>query len=117
MRLYNEHRYHHTPSSIRATLKEARARLSEMYGDRITRIILYGSHARGEARPESDVDVLVVLRDDFNLYDELKRLTRLKLHLLDRFDAYVSLQPFTETAYQDLRRPLMRNIHAEGIEL
>jgi len=28
------------------------------------RVILFGSHARGEARPESDLDILVVLRDE-----------------------------------------------------
>lgn len=105
------------PASVRASLEEARNRLDEMYGDRLARVILYGSYARGEARQESDVDILVVLRDDFNLYTELKRLTRLKLSLFDPYGEYVSFQPFTETAYQDLRRPLMRNVHAEGIEL
>lgn len=105
------------PTSVRHALEHALVRLTEMYGDRMSRVILYGSHARGEARPESDVDVLVVLRMDFDLYEELKRLTRLKLQLLERFDTYISFQPFTEAAYQDLRRPFMRNVHAEGIAL
>lgn len=105
------------PPSVGVSLEEARTRLREMYGDRLARVILYGSHARGEAGPESDVDVLVVLREDFDLYAKLKRLTRLKLQLLERYAEYVSFQPFTEAAYQDLRRPLMQNVHAEGIEL
>jgi predicted nucleotidyltransferase len=108
---------HTLPASINSALEYARVRLTEMYGDRISRVILYGSHARSEAGPESDVDVLVVLRTEFDLYDELKRLTRLKLHLLERFDTYVSFQAFAEVAYQDLRRPFMRNVHAEGIVL
>ncbi len=33
------------------------------YGDRITAIVLFGSRARGEARPSSDADVVVVLAD------------------------------------------------------
>ncbi len=32
----------------------------EPFGDRIERAYVYGSHARGEERPDSDVDVMVV---------------------------------------------------------
>jgi predicted nucleotidyltransferase len=42
-------------------LREYRRRLSERFGSRIVQITLFGSHARGEARPDSDVDVAVVL--------------------------------------------------------
>ncbi|MBE8539365.1 nucleotidyltransferase domain-containing protein [Geoglobus acetivorans] len=34
--------------------------LKEKYGDRIRKIILFGSAARGEAGEESDIDVLIV---------------------------------------------------------
>ncbi len=34
----------------------------EVYRPR--RVVLFGSHARGEARPDSDLDLLVVLDDD-----------------------------------------------------
>ncbi len=34
--------------------------LKEKYGDRIHRIILFGSTARGEDLEESDIDVLIV---------------------------------------------------------
>lgn len=35
--------------------------LKRVLGDRFVRLMLFGSHARGEASGESDVDVLVVL--------------------------------------------------------
>jgi len=35
----------------------------QRHGDRVRRIILFGSRARGDARPDSDYDLLVVLRD------------------------------------------------------
>jgi len=33
------------------------------YGDDLLKIVLFGSRARGDAHPESDVDVAVVLKD------------------------------------------------------
>lgn len=44
------------------TLNEATRRLIDVYQP--DRIYLYGSLARGEAREESDIDVLVVVPDD-----------------------------------------------------
>ena len=32
-------------------------------GDRVVSIVLYGSVARGTARPDSDVDLLLILRE------------------------------------------------------
>jgi len=37
--------------------------LKAKYGDRIERIILFGSVARGDYREDSDVDLIVVTRD------------------------------------------------------
>jgi uncharacterized protein len=44
-------------------LKRFRASVTEMYGDRIERVVLFGSRARGDAQPDSDYDVAVFLRD------------------------------------------------------
>ena len=38
--------------------------LRRIFGDRLERVILYGSKARGDDHPESDVDVLAALRDE-----------------------------------------------------
>lgn len=42
-----------------------------------TRVILFGSYARGDAREDSDVDLLVVERKLVNKRDEMVRLRRL----------------------------------------
>ncbi len=41
-----------------------------------TRIILFGSHARGDARPDSDVDLLIVERNVSDRAAEIVRLNR-----------------------------------------
>ena len=45
-------------------LHELIARLRELEGDNLIRVILYGSVARGDARENSDTDVLILLRDE-----------------------------------------------------
>jgi predicted nucleotidyltransferase len=42
-------------------LNETLSTLRSIYGERLAKIILYGSYARGEQTPESDIDLLVVL--------------------------------------------------------
>src|SRR5947208_2133178 len=42
------------PDAVLARFREA---LDAAFGDRIERVILYGSRARGDARPDSDYDV------------------------------------------------------------
>ena len=48
--------------AVRASLSNFQNRALAMYPDAISRIILYGSYARGDATPESDLDVMVVIR-------------------------------------------------------
>lgn len=107
-----------TPPAVRAALAEAKARLGELYGDRLARVVLYGSRARGDAGPDSDVDLLVVLHREVEPYAELKgRLVPLAVALLDRYGLHVSLQPYGTAAVADRRRPLMWNIAKEGVEV
>jgi predicted nucleotidyltransferase len=43
-------------------LTRFRAAVFDIYGNRVQRIVLYGSRARGNARPDSDYDIAVVAR-------------------------------------------------------
>jgi len=43
-------------------LREFRQGLEDIYGARLVRVVLFGSQARDEAEPDSDIDVMVVLR-------------------------------------------------------
>lgn len=62
---------------IESLLAQVRARLQEHYGSRFAGLVLHGSFARRTAGPESDIDLLVLLRDDFDYFQELRALVDL----------------------------------------
>ena len=47
-----------------SALKEFRERLVPIVGDKLLKMLLFGSKAEGRATPESDIDVLVLIKDD-----------------------------------------------------
>jgi uncharacterized protein len=92
-----------------------RSALNEMYGDPIERVVLFGSRARGDARPDSDYDVAVFLRDMKDRWGELDRLALLRVAFLDDTGAFFDAKPYQAGAYQD-RTPLMREIRRDGVD-
>ncbi|MEG4457023.1 nucleotidyltransferase domain-containing protein [Microcoleus sp. N9_A1] len=51
---------------LKTILTQLRSQFEQLYGDRLTQMVLYGSQARGDAHPDSDIDVLVVLKGQVN---------------------------------------------------
>jgi predicted nucleotidyltransferase len=97
-------------------LDALRAALRELYGNRLRRAVLFGSRARGEARPDSDYDIAVFLAGPQDRWRELDRLAVLGLDILEATGAVVHAIPFAAEAWQD-RSLLMHEIRREGIEL
>ena len=51
-----------TDEKLRTILAELRGEFEALYGDRLVKMVLYSSRARGDAEHYSDIDVLVVLK-------------------------------------------------------
>ncbi|MEG4009714.1 nucleotidyltransferase domain-containing protein [Microcoleus sp. Pol11C1] len=51
---------------LKNILMQLRSHFEQLYGDRLTQMVLYGSQARSDARPDSDIDILVVLKGQVN---------------------------------------------------
>jgi predicted nucleotidyltransferase len=90
--------------------------LDELYGERIERVVLFGSRARGDANQESDYDVAVFLNDLTDLWRELDRLADLRADFLEEADVFIDTKPYPAGAYRD-RTTLMREIGREGVDL
>ena len=53
-------------ASVKRILRKLCKRFKVVYGDQLAHMVLFGSRARGDAEPDSDIDVLVVLHGSVN---------------------------------------------------
>ena len=94
------------------SLSVDRDRLVSVLGDApVTVAVLYGSHARGEATSDSDMDLGVVFDDDL---DSTAR-TRARLRLIERLSAELGTDAIDVVPLAHTGTSLRRSIHQEGI--
>ena len=96
-------------------LRELRRRLADLYGDRLRQVVLYGSQARGDAKPDSDIDVLVVLKGEVQPHDERRGAEGILSEVSLDFDAVISCCFVSEQRYLHPDVPLLRNAQREGV--
>ena len=99
-------------------LKELKHTIEEQIGDRLVKMVLYGSRAKGDFDNESDIDIAIIVR-------ELSR--ELKHHILDnvaeiemRYLTPLSVHILSENEFEHLKRREIRialDIEREGIPL
>jgi predicted nucleotidyltransferase len=102
---------------LRETLRWATGRLREIYGPRLQRLILFGSRARGDARPDSDVDLLVVLEEPTGAYEEARRTSRVATKAAAYRDTALSFVHMSEEKFARGRSPLVWSVREDGIDL
>ena len=93
-----------------------RRTLDEMYGDRIERVVLYGSRARSDGHDESDYDVAIFLNGFHDRWQEMDRIVPVVTDILFEDGAFIHAMPYRAGAYED-RSPLMHEIRREGLDL
>ena len=102
---------------IELILDELRARLSDLYGNRLIHIVLYGSRAREDAEPGSDIDVLVVLKGPVHAGREIARTGKIVAELSLNHDEVISCVFIDEQRYLTRNGPFLRNVRREGVLL
>ncbi len=81
----------------RIWLKAYQKKLEEHYSRSVVRMLIYGSKARGEDHPDSDLDVLLIVKDDAG---RLKRELRRAGYLLAASsDVLPSILAYTEAEW------------------
>lgn len=92
----------------------------ELLEDRIYKIILYGSYARGDFDIESDVDIMIVLTcDEEELRGYRKKVSMLASRISLENDIEVSLLLKNRDAFEKRLSilPFYQNIEKEGVVL
>ena len=89
--------------------------LQDAHGDRLRDVILYGSEARGDAEPDSDIDLMVLLDGPIKLWKDIQTsvyaLYDLQLEIIRPIHAMpVDVEVFRAGEYA-----LYRNAKREGI--
>ena len=106
------------PPRLQAALGDFAAGLRSRLGERVEGVRLFGSWARGEARPDSDVDVWVLV----DRFDPLTRRLPFDLAVEVFLRHGVDLSPTVmEQAewrlLRDRERRIARDIEAQGVPL
>jgi uncharacterized protein len=91
--------------------------LRDLYGGRYRGLVLYGSHARGEADEGSDVDLLLLLEGPVQVSKEIRRSSGLVASLALDTGLMLSLVPVSVEDYRDSSDPYLINARTEGAVL
>jgi uncharacterized protein len=89
-------------------------------GKDLVSIILFGSTARGEEAPGSDIDLILVMKDGSDMDKLDEKVSEISLEAAAAFGGPVSPISLTETAYASKKRSrnaFWRTVLQEGIEL
>ena len=97
-------------------LRRVQVALRRMYGDRVERIVLFGSRARGDAHSDSDYDIAVFIEDLDDRWREFHRLADLRSEILAETGAFLEARPFRARSYRE-RTSLMHEIRRDGVDL
>ncbi|MEG5064905.1 nucleotidyltransferase domain-containing protein [Microcoleus sp. B3-A4] len=100
---------------LKNILTQLRSHFEQLYGDRLTQMVLYGSQARGDAHPDSDIDVLVVLKAPVQAGEEIDRTLQIVADLSLSNDEVISCLFMDEQRFIHYSGHLLRNIRKEGM--
>ena len=100
---------------LQTILAELREKLQAQYGERLVNVILFGSQARGDATPESDIDVMIVLKGEVNPFAEIDRTSHLIAGLSLKYDTLISRTFVSESEFRQEQSPLLINVRREGV--
>ena len=95
-------------TTIDPVMRKFRAALDDAYGDRIERVVLFGSRARGDACPDSDWDVAVFLKGMEEFARDVKVVSGTGDDILRVDGAVIHALPLPEPRHWTASRAPMR---------
>ena len=110
-----ERRVRLTPAKVQSLLKELRSSLEDLYGNNLVGIRLFGSYARRQATPDSDVDVLLVLREIGDYGTEVRRVSDLLSRVSLEYGKTIAPVFVDAEEFSAASDPFMANVAREAV--
>ncbi|MGE5223023.1 MAG: nucleotidyltransferase family protein [Omnitrophica WOR_2 bacterium] len=101
--------------AVRETLRELQKGLNRLYGKKRPMMLVFGSFARGHARSDSDVDVLLLYPDDIHPAEEIRRVSGILADLNLQYQVLISILPASQQKYRSSQETFWKNVRREGI--
>ena len=98
-------------------LKKIKDRLAAAYGDRLQGVVFYGSEARGDARRDSDIDVLVLLEGPVASWQDIKIGADALYPIMLRIGRTIDAMPVDVRRYEEGNAPLYVSAQREGVRV
>ncbi len=102
---------------VQITTQKLKEYLQDLYQDNLDKVILFGSEARGEAKIDSDIDIAIVLKNEFNLDLEIEKTSYFIADLCLDYGVLINRLFMSRSYYQNHQSALTRNLQREGITL
>ena len=96
-------------------LTRVKSDLQSAFGERLRGVVLYGSEARGDAEPDSDIDFLILLEGPLDYWADLRTSIHALYPLVLELERPIDATPADVRDYQAERWPLYREVKREGI--
>lgn len=103
--------------TVTEVVKRCKTVLESHYGPQFKGLILYGSMARNQASPASDIDLLVLLGQPFDYFRELRRVIELLYPIQLESDQLISAKPAPLDDFEHGSIQLYRSAKREGVLL
>ena len=110
------------PTNINNVITEFIQSVNEILGDRVKKIILYGSYARGDYNKSSDIDIMILTDlTDEEMYDYCVKISDIAYDIeeANNFDIWLSplVKNIDKFNYWLEALPFYMNVQKEGVVL
>ncbi len=108
------------PTNVQITINHFIQEVKGLLGERLKKVILYGSYARGDFRKNSDIDIMLLTDlDDKEIEEYRDKVSEIAFNIELEKEIYIS--PIIKNIDKYNARinvvPFYMNVHKEGVEL